>query len=224
MLTGRRTSGELHTSKINGIDRDRYMSSEKSPMAVACALLERLPVVMPDMPPWEKAYRDWQEDFNSKTYKTLPSKLTEGAKTEGSEESSSTWEPAPRETQADVTGDRKSLRRRLDQRLFLMVKKKGEWGFLNSAIGEEDTSRGAAERALSEGTGGSYQHYFIGNPPAAHTVSGDEKRMLFYHRCQLIRGAPVVVSPEVEDHAWVAPDEFSEYVAEGDAQVLKTMA
>ncbi|KAI8113089.1 hypothetical protein M9435_003095 [Picochlorum sp. BPE23] len=209
----------------------KYMSSdvpEKSPVASACACLERLPVLMPEMPQWEKEYRDWQEEFNSKTFKTLPSKLTEGAKSEGSEESSSTWEPAPRETLADTTGDRKSLRRRLDQRLFLLVKKNGQWGFLNSVIGDDDTSRSAAERALAEGTGGAYQHYFIGNTPAAHTSSGDdndgEKRMLFYHRCQLIQGAPVLASPDVEDHAWVAPDEFSDYLAEEDAHVLKTMA
>lgn len=205
----------------------KYMSSdvpEKSPIASACACLERLPVLMPEMPQWEKEYRDWQEEFNAKTFKTLPSKLTEGAKSEGSEESSSTWEPAPRETLADTAGDRKSLRRRLDQRLFLMVKSNGKWGFLNSTIGDDDTSRSAAERALSEGTGGSYQHYFIGNTPAAHTCSGSENKMYFYHRCQLIQGAPVLASPEVEDHAWVAPDEFSDYLAEEDAQVLKTMA
>ena len=35
------------------------------------------------------------------------------------------YEPAPRETEADRANDRRSLQRRLDQRLFMLVKPKG---------------------------------------------------------------------------------------------------
>ena len=36
------------------------------------------------------------------------------------------WTPAPRETEADAAGDTTSLRRRLDRRLFLLVRAKGK--------------------------------------------------------------------------------------------------
>ena len=41
------------------------------------------------------------------------------------------FEPAPRETEADKTGDQRTMHRRLDEFLFLVVQdaKTGQWGF-----------------------------------------------------------------------------------------------
>eukprot|EP00890_Picochlorum_soloecismus_P001497 jgi/Picsp_1/2348/NSC_05811-R1_protein len=195
--------------------------------ASACAL-ERLPVVMPERPAWEVEYKKWQAEFHAKRYKILSPRLTEDAKTEDEESSvKAGWKPASRETRADREGDRRTLKRRLDQRLFLLLKQRGgKWGFAQSELLQGDTSRSAAERALKNAVGEEgYQCYFIGNGPAAHTYNAggggaSMESVVFYHRCQLIQGLPKI-QDEYEDYAWVAPDEFKEYFE--DAEVAETL-
>ena len=190
--------------------------------ASACAM-ERLPVVMPERPAWEVEYKKWQAEFHAKRYKILPPKFTDDTKAEDEESSvKAGWKPASRETRADREGDRRTLKRRLDQRLFLLLKRRGgKWGFAQSEIQQGDTSRSAAERALKDAVGEEgYQHYFVGNGPAAHTANDGGLQTVFYHRCQLIQGLPKIQG-EYEDYAWVAPDEFGEYFE--DAAVVETL-
>jgi large subunit ribosomal protein L46 len=214
------------SSIIGDHNHNNVAAASSGQYASACAL-ERLPVVMPERPAWEVEYKKWQAEFHAKRYKILPAKFTDDAKAAEEEESSvkAGWKPASRETRADREGDRRTLKRRLDQRLFLLLKRRGgKWGFAQSEIQQGDTSRSAAERALKDAVGEEgYQHYFIGNGPAAHTASGtddDETRLVFYHRCQLIQGLPKIQG-EYEDYAWVAPDEFGEYFE--DAAVVETL-
>ena len=190
----------------------------------ACAL-ERLPVVLPERPKWEIEYKEWQERLHAKQFKVLPPTFTDDVKTEREElkggDGSKKWSPAPRRTAADASGDRKTLARRLDERLFLVLKRKGgDWGFAMTEIQEEEASRRAAERALSEAVGDAgYQPYFVGNAPAAHTVD-ENGGTVFYHRCQLVQGVPVV-QQGYEDFAWVTSDEFHEYFS--DSKAVETL-
>lgn len=211
-------------------------TSSSSEIYASCVALERLPVVMPQPPAWELEFRTWQREFNSKSFKVLPDQFTQsGASTSKDSEKDSSggkaWAPAPLETRADRAGDTKSLRRRLDQRLFLLVQDvdTGSWGFVNSVIrnGEDVSSRAVAERAMEDVFPGEDRawYYFVGNAPAAHTRSGDVTH--FYHRCQLIGGEidGSHVLRKFKDYAWVAPDEFGEYLKDDEqARVLKTMA
>jgi len=218
--------GYLSTGNMNNSDGSKAAGTytgSPGQYASACAL-ERLPVVMPERPAWEVEYKNWQAEFHAKRYKILPPALTDEPKTENEESSvKAGWKPASRETLADRQGDRRTLKRRLDQRLFLLLKKRGgEWGFAQSEILKGDTSRSAAERALKNAVGEEgYQYYFVGNGPAAHTNGAEvDASVLFYHRCQLIQGLPKI-QDEYEDHAWVAPDEFKEYFE--DAAVVETL-
>ena len=211
-------------------------TSSSSEIYASCVALERLPVVMPQPPAWELEFRTWQREFNSKSFKVLPDQFTQsGASTSKDSEKDSSggkaWAPAPLETRADRAGDTKSLRRRLDQRLFLLVQDvdTGSWGFVNSVIrdGEDLSSRAVAERAMEDVFPGEDRawYYFVGNAPAAHTKSGDVTQ--FYHRCQLIGGEidGSHVLRKFKDYAWVAPDEFGEYLKDDEqARVLQTMA
>jgi large subunit ribosomal protein L46 len=219
-----------------GTDVMRRCASTSSEIYASCVALERLPVVMPQPPAWEIEFRTWQQEFNSKSFKVLPSQFTQsGASTSKDNDDDSSgrkaWAPAPLETRADKAGDTKSLRRRLDQRLFLLVQDSGTgaWGFLNSVIrdGEDVSSRSVAERAMEDVFPGkdSAWYYFVGNAPAAHTKNGDVTQ--FYHRCQLIGGEidASQILQKFKDYAWVAPDEFGEYLKDDEqASVLKAMA
>lgn len=206
-------------------------STSDDTVFVSCVALERLPVVMPEMPAWERDYKEWQEAWNARRFKELPHSFTTSDVKMGEEGKSSgraAWEPSPLKTSADARNDVKSLQRKLDQRLFLLVKKGGVWDFLHGVVGEEDVStRNVAERALQSLMGENeteQRYYFVGNAPAAHTVS--QGRTSFYHRCQLIQieSFRSVDMKEYEDYAWVSPDEFDKYLETQHAQVLQRMA
>jgi hypothetical protein len=162
--------------------------------------------------------------WNAKRFKRLPGSFvdTDAASgpsiggADGTQQaggSGSAWVAAARTTAADRSNDVRSLNRRLDSRLFLLVKRAGGgWGFLEGDIDTEASrsSRGVAEAALAVLVGaeedgaarvdGAEDHgetgakpaeigdafYFVGNAPAAHSEDKDET-MRFYHRCQLVR-------------------------------------
>jgi large subunit ribosomal protein L46 len=185
--------------------------------------------------------------------KTLPPAITEDKKArEGAGDDAATqWRPASRETEADRSGDRRSLRRRLDQRIFMLVRQKGAkqgstsgpaphggWSFPIAEPEKDESTRLAAERALSEALApdARMQRFFVGNAPAGHAelaVEGttsfkgeghgegdertcekaDEGRLLFFHRCQLIKGQPALrAGGPYTDLAWVARDELGDYI------------
>ncbi len=85
---------------------------------------------MPEVPDWEAEHLAWQLELQNKYNKELPEEFTKGKTTyeaEDGEGGTQQWQPASRETEADVAMDTKSLRRRLDRRLFLLVKSKGKY-------------------------------------------------------------------------------------------------
>lgn len=123
------------------------------------------------------------------------------------------WRPAPRETEADRTGDVTSLRRRLDRRLFLVLGGAAEAAETGTAtgsaalealpsaeVGPGETTRSSAERALAEAvpalspssssSAAPVEAYFVGNAPAGHFGlegrSGGKGGTLFFHRAQLV--------------------------------------
>lgn len=209
--------------------------SDNSTSWVSCVALERLPVVMPEMPPWEREYKEWQRAWNARRFHELPKTFTTSNVKMGDEGKSSgraAWEYAPLKTSADVANNVKSLQRKLDQRLFLLVKKDGAWDFLHSVIEKDDvSSRHVAEKAIESLRGDRREdethkgwYYFIGNAPAAHTVSPG--RTNFYHRCQVIDSTSFdpAMMKAFEDYAWVSPDEFEEYLDADLAKVLRQMA
>ena len=83
---------------------------------------------MPVAPTLETYYLAWQSEMHQKDAKQLPEEFTKEKmvfEQEGAEGGLNRWQPAPRETEADAANDIQSVRRKLDQRLFLLVKSKG---------------------------------------------------------------------------------------------------
>lgn len=132
----------------------------------------------------------------------------------------------PRITAADKANDRKSLRRKLDRKLFLIVKKDNVWQFPDTDIqqGSTDTVRGAAERALAITFAPSLSRYFVGNAPIGVDTfplapEAQQKRntygdKIFYTYAYYLKGAVTVKDASVSEHLWVTKDELSEYFDE----------
>ncbi|GAB4813991.1 hypothetical protein N2152v2_001037 [Parachlorella kessleri] len=175
-------------------------------------------LVAPPDADWELEYFTWQAELTEKYYKKLPKELIDPKKLveETTTEGGSRWEPAPLETEADRAGDRRSLRRRLDQRIFLLVRPAGKadapYMLPHSQHKEGETIRQTAERVLGETvTVEEVQPYFVGNSPAGHVET--EAGTMFFNRCQLIQGTPSLrPGSGYSDYAWVAKDELGEYI------------
>ena len=192
-------------------------------------VFERLPVIMPPPAEWEAEYMAWADARAAAAAKPLPPLFTD-AKASAADAAgggAARWAPAPRETAADAAGDRASLRRRLDQRLFMLVRGGsgggggGGWGFPRVALRPGETTRAGAERALAKALGpdaGGVQPYFVGNAPAGHAPLSESDDapgggLLFFHRCQLIKGTPALAADAAwRELLWAARDELGEYV------------
>ena len=185
---------------------------------------------MPAPPQWELDYATWQEKLMTQRLKTVPKELTDDKRvvddqTSGGPSAESRWQPAPLETAADRAGDRKTTKRRLDQRIFMLIKKKnGTWEFPHVQLEQGENTRTGAERALQEVLGNDgFQPYFVGNAPAGHVAL--THGTFFFHRCQLIQGTPVLASDgQWVEVAWAAKDELSEYIKdENTLELLQKM-
>ena len=80
-------------------------------------------VIVPDPPAWEVEYQEWKASRSRD--KQLPEEFEHFQKAAGGQRGTGGWEPAPRITAADKSNDRRSLRRRLETRLFLLIKMEG---------------------------------------------------------------------------------------------------
>lgn len=70
--------------------------------------------------------------------------------------------PASRVTEADEKDDRRSLERKLQDSLFLLVKrnrKENAWQFPQGKLKEDETLRSAAERVIDRATGENFSNH-----------------------------------------------------------------
>ena len=175
-------------------------------------LFTRMPLVLPEKPIWEKEYLDWQRNWHAKAgkWRDWPDWLEKGDFAAAGGESASLEEttsvdervPPSLEQEADIKNDRKSVQRRLDVHLYLILKSKTkmamttrtqdgeeqvveeEWFFPQVPHKEKETIRETCERALDTYIDtNSVQTFFIGNGPCgmlpaqhARTSSSERER------------------------------------------------
>mmetsp|Transcript_10180 Transcript_10180/g.30622 ORF Transcript_10180/g.30622 Transcript_10180/m.30622 type:complete len:238 (-) Transcript_10180:382-1095(-) len=200
-----------------------------APRIIAGAMLERNPVITPDLPDWEAEHQQWLSEYKQEYRKTYPPDWLDPKgtlKTEGN--LASVWKPAPRITEADKTGDVRTLDRKLDRRLLLLLKSpggangEGVWHVPLTPHEDTETVREAADRAMRDqlalpGT----QAFTLGNVPAAHHPQPDGSGVLFYVKMQLIEGDVRTSAPKGYrwyDFAWVSADEVEDYFKHDPAQ------
>ncbi|KXJ20025.1 39S ribosomal protein L46, mitochondrial [Exaiptasia diaphana] len=135
---------------------------------------------------------------------------------EEQEEEFRQFQPANRETEADRNNDLKSINRKLEQTLILLLKnKKSSWEMPLAAIQDKETLRQTAERMIKQACGTDINVKFISNAPAGvlKTASKNTRhlnRVFFYKACYV--GGSIHLSEEYEDYVWVTRDEIKDFL------------
>ena len=193
--------------------RPRDVSVADRPL-IANMIVERLPVVTPALEAWEVEYRSWSEERRAKFLQELPPELVDpkGEFEELADPEDARFVPASRETAADVSGDARTLDRRLDQFLFLVVRDAAtkEWGFPRLVNPEDGatTMRATARAAMEACVGDSVETFLVGNAPAGHwpepgaPENGGKGGTNFYHRAQWLEG-DLRLTEKYSDFMWL---------------------
>jgi hypothetical protein len=121
----------------------------------------------------------------------------------------------PRVTEADKRNDTKSLDRKLWHKLYLVVKRKGKWGFpsvqrASDKEGLMEAARRAAFSVFDEETR-TPDLYFVSACPAGYRPLQSAKE--FFLKVQLLHGGGFdrgTCKETVEDFAWLTPKEIAE--------------
>lgn len=206
-------------------------AASSSSSIVGCCVLERLPIVCPPDATYVQEYKAWSAGLAAKYWKGYPDELAEHSSQQTEQEKGA--EPSTRaaDIEAAENGDPRSPWRRLDQRIFLLVKAPasgggaggggagsaaGAWQFPAAVNSGDETIRQTAERALAGAMRPGPKVYFVGNSPAGHCAA-DGGSTLFFHRAQLIKGDLALRPGAAEDYAWVAKDELEAYLGDRPA-------
>jgi large subunit ribosomal protein L46 len=214
--------------------QDRKARQAGMEWKINCGLIiERLPVVFPDMAPWEK---DWEDlrDYLDSFGKDYPKELNLGERLpmgtfltdedlfaqlpEG-------YKPAPRVTEADENGYVKTLKRRLMERVYLLVQKDERWSFPVVALNEGETFMDASKRAVVDTVGEKMDIYYVSNCPLAvdMIVLTEEERAkvgvygtkTFFMKVQHDE-FDATLGKEYEDYAWLTRGEITDRMKEQD--------
>ncbi|KXS95704.1 hypothetical protein AC578_10766 [Pseudocercospora eumusae] len=148
--------------------------------------------------------------------------------------------PCPRITEADRKNDMKSLNRKLDRSLYLLVQdKEGRWRFPQDRIYGRENMNQAAERILLQTAGVNMNTWVVGNHPVGHLVQqfrepqvtkilphklvttaskefeqDEHGEKVFFMKARIMAGQANLDSNElgVKDFAWLTKEEISEKV------------
>ena len=189
-------------------------------------ILERSMVVLPDKEDWELEFeklRAYLNQFDApfpleiggidpndkelfKTHEELMEDLPEG------------FTPAPRETEADRTGDTRTVNRKLKTSIYLVVQKEGDrWHFPTVDLQEEETLLEAAKRALKEQVGEQLEFWSISNAPCAVDMKAFESpkdglygTKTFFLKLYYDEGE--AATKNVSDFSWLDRQEMTEKV------------
>ena len=192
-------------------------------------ILERQPVVLPDLESWERDYLDMEahlaqfgklypkefmqdSDDSSLAAMTLDELLKSLPKD---------FTPAPRETEADAIGDLKTTNRKLKSSIYLALNENGTWQFPTVELTDEDTIVDGAVRAMATKVGGEIEYWCPSNSPFAVEMKADDKgdgafygTKTFFVKTQYDEGDISKASLSADDFAWLDRDEMAERVRE----------
>lgn len=209
------------------------------------AFVERLPVVIPDPEPFEEEYYEvksylgtFGKEYPPETgFMSLPNPSDHLVMPDAEMLAQLPFTPAPRETEADETGEVKTLERRLKERVFLTVQtdKEGNmsgprWTFPSAIAKEDETLLSTAQRAVAESIGEDLELYCAGNAPMAVNLRPYNKNLpeefrenyygekIFYYRVQHDDGDVNEEVLSVDDYAWLTREEIVERVGEERGQ------
>ncbi|GAA5947691.1 hypothetical protein JCM3765_001037 [Sporobolomyces pararoseus] len=234
---------------------------------VAAALLSRPPLVLPSLSPFERSYYAYQRKIHRALSKPLETStgwfFKKGSTAEKSfvqfdkkvekengneddmrpfemarEEVEGASEVMAKETAADKSGDVKSLERKADRTVYLLLKKKRSqhaWQFPQGGVEGDESLVEAARRELAEETGPNMDVWTVGRVPAgAYSYAfpaehvkrnpGNDSARVFFMPMRVVRGQAVPNQKEgLIDFAWLTKEEIKEKVDEKYWQAVEPM-
>ena len=221
---------------------DRRARQQKLDFQIRVAtIVERLPIVTPDVPKWEKDFLDLQDylDCYGRVYPE-ESGLSQPEGDDPGEDYITDEElfanlpdglkPAPRITEADMNGDVRTLNRKLMHKIFMMIQKKnGSWEFPSLLAKENETLLQTAKRAVYHMVGKELELFCPSNCPMAvkMNVFSDEERKrqhfygekTFFFKVQHDDGDASMKDmnlDEVSDYGWLIKEEVIQRVPENE--------
>lgn len=133
------------------------------------------------------------------------------------------FRPQSRETAADKKQDFQSLQRKLDQILYLLVKKPRQsymWQMPQGGLDPGESLIQAAQRELEEECGTDLKVQFLSNSPVAfhnykHNTEKDSifGSKVFFFKAQYVSGSVKLNLKELEQYVWVTKEEMKQYVS-----------
>ncbi|GAA5844112.1 hypothetical protein JCM5353_001092 [Sporobolomyces roseus] len=233
-------------------------TQSSSHRVVAAALLSRPPLILPSLSPFERSYYAYQRKIHRALSKPLEASTSwffkKGSTAEksfvqfdkkvekeiGNEDDMRPFEMAreevegasqvmEKETEADKKGDVKSLERKADRTVYLLLKKKRsqhQWQFPQGGVEGDESLVEAARRELVEETGPNMDVWSVGRVPAGaysypfpaeHIKKnpGKESARVFFMPMRVVRGQAVPNQKEgLVDYAWLTKEEIKEKVSE----------
>jgi large subunit ribosomal protein L46 len=216
---------------------------------LSAGVLERLPVIQPDLKDWEmdfavmkheKALREDQrleDDFwfmEPGTKHIQPEEAPwPNAEDDPEEIVGAGFHLAPRETEDDANNNRKSLNRALKGRVFLLVKNhkdvKFPWFFPVGQKQDEEKMRDAALRLVNEAVGDEIEANPVGFAPMGYVkyLHDDDSEYdgtkVFFYKSQFLDGDVELNQDKASDYLWVTRDELAEYLEPEIADYIKKM-
>ncbi|CCJ30632.1 unnamed protein product [Pneumocystis jirovecii] len=198
---------------------------------VATVLL-RSPIISPEQTPFEKAYYAYQRQLSERLAAPFPVEFyfkkgslaekkwheNEAKRRKTGFFSDDVYDEAreekerialSRETEADRKGDLRSLERKLDKTLYLLVKKPREehcWQFPQGLVTDDDVLHTAAKRSLSNICGNNMNIWYVGCTPIGNV-------QIFFMRARIMAGQVKLNSTVAVDWVWVTKDEIRQYVS-----------
>ena len=124
----------------------------------------------------------------------------------------------PTFTAADEANDRQSLQRKLDQSLYLLVKRTAdgsgaEWQFPQGVYdSSEESMRTLAQRSAMACSNDNFYTHMVGNAPFVHTESSDGSKVFYYHSILCSGTVLSDKNEEITDWVWATADELEEYL------------
>ena len=141
--------------------------------------------------------------------------------------------PAPRETEADATGNVKTLDRQLKTKVFLAVKSGAEgnsngarWTLPSAIPQEDETLLQTAERAVSEAVGEDLKLWLPSNAPMTLNYRVYNKNMaedfrgnyfgekIFFYRLQYDSGDVDEKAMAADDYGWLTREEVVDRITD----------
>lgn len=134
------------------------------------------------------------------------------------------YTPAPRETEADKSGNVKTLDRRLKTRVYLAVKDNDKWSLPTVDVKDDETLLDATKRAVSDAAGDGLELYCPSNCPMAvhlQVYSEEDQQKFgtfgtktFFLRVQYDEGEVNEEDNDGRDFGWLDREEMTERVRE----------